>query len=154
MSPHIVIDPQSVRLRGIGPSTGEIWFEFGSSAFPTPHWKDFVVVILEAWMAALLRIARRSSTFERVHFMDGPYHIEIRRAAKRGLELRAVEQPNTERARANVSIDALMGDLWRAADAIIPAARALGDASVDLVRLGEALPGVRREVIKLLNRSD
>ena len=103
MTAHIMIDPSSFRLGGIGPSTGEIWLAFGRIAFPAPRWNDFVVVILEAFATALLRILMGRSTVERVHFMEGPYEVELRRESAGDLQLRALERGSIEKARAGVT---------------------------------------------------
>ncbi len=151
MTTHIVVDPSSFRLGKVGPSTGEIWLAFDSIAFPAPRWNDFVVVILEAWAAALLRILRGSSSFERVHFMDGPFEVEIRRASDDELQLLALERGSIEKARVSVSMNLLVADLLAAADAIVIACRESGDMSTDSARLERALPAMRVEFGKMTN---
>lgn len=151
MNTHIVINHGSFRPGGVGPSTGEIWLTIDGVAFPAPHWNDFVIVILEAWAAALLRLARGYSRFERVHFMDGPYEVELSRTGEGVLELRALERGSVEKARVSVRVDPLLADLLAAAEAMVLACHRHGDTSNDAVRLERALPIIRTEVTNSKN---
>jgi len=49
----------------------------GEDTFPAVGWDDFGVVILGWWAGALCRILRSESKNELVHFMDGPYAVEV-----------------------------------------------------------------------------
>ena len=63
----------------------------GDEAFPAKGWNDFVVVLLDALVSSLLRIVEDKSSTERVHFMEGPYVIELRRPNAM-LQIRAIER--------------------------------------------------------------
>ena len=54
---------------------------------------DIIVVILGWWAAAVLRLLRNSNGSERVHFMDGPYAIEISKSELGRLHLRMFAGP-------------------------------------------------------------
>lgn len=151
MNARFVTDPRSFRLGTVGPSTGEIWLAFGNIAFPTAHWNDFVVVILEAWAAALLRIIKGSSHFERVHFMDGPYEVTITRAGESMLQLRALERGSIERACINMPARVLLADLLEVAQDVISACEQAGDTSIDAERLERIVADIRTEVAKKIN---
>src|SRR5204862_8332605 len=98
MSSLIFTNPQSIRPGRKGPPTAEIWVVLGGMPFPEPHWNDFAVVIIEAWIVGALRLLRGSG-LERVHFMDGPYLVEMTSAGLVLFELRALERTTLEKAR-------------------------------------------------------
>src|SRR5690348_1203289 len=102
MEARLVVDPSSISLRASGPATGDIVLMVGTVAFPMAGWNDFVLVILEAWTSALLRLVRGTSDSERVHFMEGPYAVDVMRMADGAFRLRAFERPNRERALVDV----------------------------------------------------
>jgi hypothetical protein len=136
-------DPSTVRLGTRGPSTGDLWITLGGAAFPGPRWNDFVVVILGAWCAAVLRIVRSGSTMEEVYFMEGPYSVELSPAEKGELHLRAICRPGGESARAVVSLAAHVTHLLEVAGSTVEAARRLGDIGRDAVRLEHVLAELR-----------
>ena len=60
----LVADAGTLRVRARGPAIGGIW-------------SDFVVVILRWWANALLKIIQNNGSQERVHFMEGPYAVDV-----------------------------------------------------------------------------
>jgi hypothetical protein len=74
---HLIVETSSIKVRINGPATGNIWLELDSYYFPANGWNDFVVVVLGWWANALLRLIRGISTRETVHFMEGPYVVEV-----------------------------------------------------------------------------
>ncbi len=144
MKAHIVVNAGSIRVRKVGPSTGEIWLELGEVAFPAPGWNDFVVVVLDAWVGAVLRLARKQSSLEKIHFMDGPYEVEMVRLTECLFQLRMFER-GIQKGRAEVEPKTLMMDLLVAADAVTEACRRGGDMSVDAARLAVGAIEMRRE---------
>jgi hypothetical protein len=72
---QIFFDPSTLIQSKMGSVTGVIYFDFGSGRkFPSEGWNDFVVVILNWWMAAVQKIVQRGEKAE-LRFMDGPYWI-------------------------------------------------------------------------------
>jgi hypothetical protein len=108
-------------------------------------------VILEAFAAALLRILRGSSSFERIHFMDGPYEVELRRASARELQIRALESGSIEKARADVPVSVVVADLLAAADAMLTVCHKAGEMSRDSERLEHAVQEMRAETSQRTN---
>jgi hypothetical protein len=53
---RLVVDPASVRADGNGPASGVVWLALDGLAFPSKGWNDFVVVILDAYASAVLRL--------------------------------------------------------------------------------------------------
>jgi hypothetical protein len=89
----IVVEISSLQVRAKGPATANLWVVIAGREFPSRGWNDFVVVILSWWAKALVRIFCGESTQESVHFMDGPYSIEISGSVFGMLQFRALEGP-------------------------------------------------------------
>jgi hypothetical protein len=87
----IVVEVSSVRVRPGGPATANIWLIIDGYEFPTQRWNDFVVVVLGWWVAAFLVLLRNTSTRETMHFMDGPYAVEVSKTPSGILKFRALE---------------------------------------------------------------
>lgn len=90
---RIRLDETSIRMRIDGPATAAICFEFPAREFPAPGWNDCAVVILGWWVAALLRLTRNESAYEVLHFMEGPYCVEVTQTSPGQLHFRAMEGP-------------------------------------------------------------
>jgi hypothetical protein len=114
---RLVIDLSSIFPRASGPATGDIALVIGVIVFPMEGWNDFALAILEAWLTALVRIARRTSDAERVHFMEGPYMVDIVRLSNGAIQVRAIERPNVQRAVIEAIPLALVENAVAAADA-------------------------------------
>jgi hypothetical protein len=151
MSARIVIDPSTLRIGAAGPSTGEIWLAIDNVAFPAVGWNDFVVVILEAWIAAVLRIVRGSTTGQRVHFMDGPYEVELVGEQEGTVRIHAFAARGTERVRTEVRTIVLVADLLAAGDALASECKRIGDCSIDAKRLQAGLDELRVEAKTLVS---
>lgn len=72
---RIVFDPSTLRQSKKGSVTGVVFFDFGAARqFPGSGWNDFVIVILNWWLAALERLIQGQPKAD-LRFMDGPYWI-------------------------------------------------------------------------------
>ena len=91
-SVFLITEPDTLRVRPSGPATGNIWLEMNGQQFPMLHWNDFVVVILGQWALALSRMVCGLSVRETVHFMDGPYAVELGISQTGMLQLRALKR--------------------------------------------------------------
>ena len=151
MGVELLVDLESISLRSAGPATGCIAVNLGGEFFPSARWNDFVVVIVEAWASALLRLLRRSSDVERVHFMEGPYAIEIERIENGQLRLRAIAHPNRVRAYADVSSTGLAKALLTVGQGVLQKCRRGGYANRDVERLADALASLHEEVLSSIN---
>lgn len=103
-----------------------------------PRWNDFVIVILNAWSQALLRIVRAESAAERVYFMEGPYHVELTPSGNGQVRLKAIARPSTERTHEDISESELLANLLEVVATMLEAAHKSGDTSPDVLQL-EAL---------------
>jgi hypothetical protein len=90
-STFLITVANSVRTRKPGPATGDIWVVIDGREFPMCGWNDFVVVILNFWTTALMRLIRNDSKSEIVDFMDGPHCVVITMTTPTTLRLRALE---------------------------------------------------------------
>lgn len=75
--PHITVDPDTLALTDGGGITGRISISIAGNEFPADDWRDFVVVILGWVTAALRRVIENVGISERVHFMEGPYILDV-----------------------------------------------------------------------------
>jgi hypothetical protein len=146
---RIVVDPKTIRPGGVGPATGNVWLALGQIAFPIKDWNDFVVVILEAWVSALVRLLRGVSEHERVHFMDGPYVVDVVCPFQGMLQLRAIEGGRHERACVNTQALPLAESLLIGSEGILIACRDSSCWSTDADKLNALLPALQEEVAKL-----
>ncbi|MBP6632484.1 MAG: hypothetical protein KBG28_27860 [Kofleriaceae bacterium] len=94
---HLRVDPASLVVRAARPATGAIALVAGEVAFPAADWDDFVIVILDAWLTALHRLATNTSDCECVYFLDGPYQVELARRAVDVVEVRSLERRDPDR---------------------------------------------------------
>ncbi len=100
MRTSIHVDADSVEERVAGPATGNVWLTVGGQAFPAHQWNDFIVVVLSWWVVAMVRLLRKASEREVVHFMDGPYAVEVFNLPGGVLRFRALEGARRDRERA------------------------------------------------------
>lgn len=73
---QIIVDLESLALAH-GAITGRIHASNETTAFPEADWNDFVVVVLGWWLAAAARVLNGTKSRDLLHFMDGPYWIEM-----------------------------------------------------------------------------
>ena len=76
---RIVVDPTSFSRSGRGQMFGTIYASLDDHPFPEAQWSDLVVAVLHGWISDLLGLCRTNGDNVRLHFMDGPYALELRR---------------------------------------------------------------------------
>lgn len=148
---RLVVDATTVLVRSSGPATGDIALVIGGITFPGPGWNDFVIVILGAWLSALARLVRKESAGERVHFMEGPFAVDMKRLENGTIRLRALERPDGERAVLAVPPLALVENAVAAADDVLRICRDKAHRSDDVDQLEATTMLLREEVRKLRN---
>jgi hypothetical protein len=77
----LVTDASALEIRQHGPAIAGICLITESGTFPQVGWSDFVVVLLGWWSGALLKVLHNEHEQVRVHFMDGPYAVDLSRSA-------------------------------------------------------------------------
>ena len=77
---RLVTDPATLRSSGVGPVSGELWLSVDGVPFPAAGWNDLVLVVLKAWAESLLSLRGTIDTSATVHFMEGPYVVELSNA--------------------------------------------------------------------------
>jgi len=73
----LIFDDELLSRSKSGTLWGRIYFDLGQEAFPDRGWSDMVVAFIGAWQKALIQIATFDADRRRVHFMDGPFAIDI-----------------------------------------------------------------------------
>ena len=134
----LVVDPSTLSIGTSLLATGNVAVRLGSQWFPSERWNDFVVVIVEAWASALWRLLSRTSTVERVHFMEGPFEVRLQAVAHGILTVEALERPNKLRASLNSDERLLATSAVVAADATLQACASAQYRSADVGRLEDA----------------
>jgi hypothetical protein len=152
MSVRIVVEPSTVRAGGIGPTTGNIWIELGPLGFPVKHWNDFVVVILEAWVGAMTRLSLQAGgQGERVHFMDGPYSVEVVSLRPGTLGFRAIERSGEEKGCEDTQAAPFIGSLISASERTLAVCRDRNCWSTDADKLVAGVVALKGLAEQLVN---
>ena len=74
---RIAFDPNTLHQSKMGSVTAVVYFDFGGKRqFPGARRSDFVIVVVNWWLAALDRISQ-GAVETKLRFMDGPYWIVI-----------------------------------------------------------------------------
>jgi hypothetical protein len=75
---HLLVQPDSLSRSALGTISGGIALHFDEHVFPASDWSDLVVAVSLAWLETLVRIDRRDIREARVHFLDGPFCVDVR----------------------------------------------------------------------------
>lgn len=96
---------------------GDIFFEFKDGFFPGKNWNDFILIILDWWINAVLDLSNKKNT--ELDFMDGPYEILIKLDDKGMCQLKFIERmANSNKTIKNISIhlDYLISEIISASE--------------------------------------
>jgi hypothetical protein len=148
---RLVVGPSSISFRRSGPATGDIVLMIDGTPFPMGGWNDFVVVIVEAWISALLQLLRGSSAIERVHFMEGPYAVDMGPLQSGSVRIRTFERTNREHMLVDVPCATLVESAIAAGEDVLKACESAQQRSRDSDRLAVTLDALRREVLSTRN---
>ena len=148
MTTHLVTELGKLNVRLQGPATAGIWLATNDSQFPMAGWNDFVVVILSWWAAAILRLLRNESGVEWVHFMDGPYAVEVSKAHPGKLQLRMFAGPSGGRevAVGVAGVGQFIGELFTQSRRLLDECRLRGWWSLDAEELASRLQDLERQI--------
>ena len=140
-SPPIVFVPGSLHTSPRAAS-GRFWCVIGEQPFPMEGWSDAVVVVLGWWANALIRLNAQAGDMEVVHFMEGPYEVEIRRLADGTFRVSAVERRKLDVRRpgaSDMSFATLSNALIAAATTVLEECRGASWWSRDAASLQTAI---------------
>jgi hypothetical protein len=139
MALSIVVDPKTIELHPDGVVTGVVYWDADGIAFPESCWNDFVLVVIEWWLAAILRILKDETTVERMDFMDGPFCVVIE-VERNSLKLSFIERRSSAHKIAitmSVTREALCRAAIATAEQLVQACLSLGISSSDFLRIQE-----------------
>jgi hypothetical protein len=122
-----------------------IWLHVDGLNFPAKDWEDAAVAILAAWAKTALRLLHDESTREEVHFMEGPYSIEIAPLPPHSWHLALVERRQRIRRVRSATVDPrpLVDSIIEASDHLLVSCRRLGWETQDSKLLTEAVEQLR-----------
>ncbi|HXJ40167.1 MAG TPA: hypothetical protein VNH18_12890 [Bryobacteraceae bacterium] len=84
------VDPESLQRSRMGTISGQVYLQTDAGGFPEVGWDDIVVPVLYAWLNAV-NFVSASSRAQVVHFMDGPFRVELKHASRGMIALLLVE---------------------------------------------------------------
>ena len=76
---QIIIVPESIRVKRDREALGIIFCVCDGRAFPCEGWNDFVLVVFEWWVDAIVRLLSSNHSSADLLFMEGPFEIRIER---------------------------------------------------------------------------
>lgn len=133
---QVVVKPESFQRSARGQITGEIWVSVGGDVFPGPRWSDLVVAVLHGWLYEALEFSRDGPDTIRLHFMDGPFAIDVERQDSTRCQVTFLERPNKEAIVASyVSARQVMTALVATACIVLEECEVRGWTSRDVVEL-------------------
>ena len=111
-------------------------------------WNDFIVVVLDWWAAAILRLLHNDNGRERVHFMDGPYAVELSQSSSGKLQLRMCvgASGGREVAVGEADVRRFVGELSTQSRQLLEECRLRGWWSLDAEGLASHLQDLDREL--------
>lgn len=127
------IDCTTLERSRSGAITGKLSVAFGGAWFPERQWYDFPVVVLDWWLAALLRLSTGEA---QLRFMDGPFLVVLSLQKDGSCKLEGVEDRRAPRVviDAEVSFQHLVDSIARAAQLVCETCIEKGWSGDDEVR--------------------
>jgi hypothetical protein len=145
----LTVDVGTLEVRPRGPAIAGIWLITGDGPFPSAGWSDFVVVILAWWAGALLRAIRCSGVPGRVHFMDGPYAVDVAMSSGK-LHFRLISR-DREVGTGEAALDSFVSALISQSQKLLQACRSRDWWSADADTLESLLGDLIRETEQFEN---
>lgn len=71
----LVLHEDTLRQQPNGTITGIVFWRINENAFPDEAWNDSVIVVLDWWARAIIRLLSGNTTIETMDLMDGPYSL-------------------------------------------------------------------------------
>ena len=148
---EVIAEKSTFRCVANGCMYGIVSFKIGSKYFPTSDWHDFVTVLVEWWLRALIPLIRGKKTHAELLFMEGPYQVDVDLASPETVGLRFVDRGREDFGKNNyenvtVKVFPLIENLLRASDIVISASRELRCRGRDLDGLELTVRDVRKKL--------
>jgi hypothetical protein len=145
MNTFICAEIDSIAMSPRGTVTGNVWLIVDGKDFPAHQWNDFIVVILGWWAAALLRLLQNSRKYELIHFMDGPYVVEVSYPPGGLLHFRALVDGHrlAEKSRGQQSAETFLAELVSHSGKVLHWCRQHNGWSDDAERLNTSTLGLK-----------
>jgi hypothetical protein len=148
---EVIAEKNTFRCVPNGGMHGIVSFKIGSKYFPTSDWHDFVTVLVEWWLRALIPLIRGKKTHAELLFMEGPYQVDVDLVSPETVGLRFVDRGREDFGKndyenVTVKVFPLIEKLLRASDIVISASRELRCRGRDLDSLELTVKDVRKKL--------
>jgi hypothetical protein len=145
---ELIVPREALRLDANQALRGTIFFRKGSIEFPTNDWDDFVVVLLEWWLRALMPIVRGEEASAELLFMEGPYQVNVEAISPTMIVLQFLDRSSSEfmeSDQAQQTLSDLIHQICDASDIVIDRAKGIDLQNRDLDRLHTTLAEMRAQ---------
>lgn len=118
-------DLAKARVTKAGLVSARLCLRLDNFLFPHAEWTDFVVVVLNWWVTATLRLLKGEGKAVEVRFMEGPFLVTLEARGERIWNLKLIEAGLREDVKAEAAIEALplIRSVMSAADAVLALCR-------------------------------
>ena len=139
------VDELTLTRTAHGPVAGLFVLQFDGVSFPSADWRDFPIVVLGWWAAALSPAEPPGGEVE-VPFMDGPYYVGVESFHDR-IRLACVERRATLEVRGSYELErsVVVGEVCRVGRRLLNACRERGWFSDDEASLDHLLGELTNE---------
>lgn len=146
----VSIQPASLDSSSGGLITGVIYISLDERAFPDATWSDLIVAVLLGWVESLSGFLDGSDAAE-LHFMDGPFHVEITPGDQSNWTATLVHDRKRGPTRADYQVrpSAVVNAILNAGVGVLSESAARQWNSRDLVHLGTTMKGLRKRARSL-----
>ena len=136
------VEPDTLQQTKLGTISGRIYLQSPTGGFPALGWTDLIIPVLCAWLSAIRTVAGGGKK-QVVHFMDGPYYVELNPRPQGMISLLLIEdRANAGRQELSAASDMLLRNASEAADLLLSKCRKLGWDNSDLDQLNRLRQGI------------
>jgi hypothetical protein len=141
----VAFDKDSIQRSSSGQITAKLCLRIGGQYFPDEHWDDFAVVVLQWWLTQAVYMLSGQRDLV-LRFMDGPFECRLERLDDARLSVKLYKSGSLDGAFDEVfSIESIIAELTRAAEAVLGVCKALGWTSPETDALQFSLEAVRNK---------
>jgi hypothetical protein len=146
---ELILRRETLRLNPDKAVRGTIFFQQGSIDFPTNDWSDFVVVVLEWWLRALMPIIRGEEATAELFFMEGPYQVNVGALSSTMIVMHFFDRSRPEffaSGQTQQSLSDFIHNICDASDAVVNWVKRIDLKNRDLDRLHTTLSEMRAQI--------